>query len=118
MSDHIENAGACLIGRLVYAGDLTVNGETVSGVAVEIDREALASQPIPMHERMAVVPAELAEGWTVKYEDWKRLADAAAWLARACKDRLPCGHFAKLDQEYTAVREILSPTRNQPPKPI
>lgn len=117
MSDHIEKSGECLIGRLVYAGDLTVNGETVSGVMVEISRETLAAQPIPMYQRMAVVPAELLNGWTVKYEDWKRLADAAGWLARACKDRLPVGHFAKLDQEYSAVRKILSATRNHSPEP-
>lgn len=44
------------------------------------------------------------DGWMVKYEDWKRLADASA-----CKDRLPPGHFAKLDEEYSAVRAIFSP---------
>ncbi len=106
-----SDAHGCLIGRLVWAGDLTVNGESISGVTVEIDRNTLASQQIPMYERVAVVPAELLDGWTVKYEEWKRLADAAAWLARACKDRLPCGHFAKLEEEYSAVRAILAPPK-------
>lgn len=62
-----------------------------------------------LYQDVAIVPAELAKGCTVKYDDWKRLADAAQWLASACRDRLPPGHFAKFDEEYSAVRAILSP---------
>lgn len=48
------------------------------------------------------------EGWTVRAEDYDRLRTAALWLARACRDRLPPGHFAKVDEEYTEVRRLLS----------
>ena len=45
----------------------------------------------------------------VRLADYRELADAALWLARACRDRLPIGHFAKIDEEYEAVRAIFPP---------
>jgi hypothetical protein len=98
-----------LVGRLIWAGNLTVNGEDMAGVAVEISPDNLRGKPMPMYQEVEIVPAALLDGWTVKYEDWKKLADAAQWLARACKDRLPPGHFAKIEEEYSDVRNIFSP---------
>jgi hypothetical protein len=47
--------------------------------------------------------------WTVKSADYDRLAEAARWLRSACKDRLPPGHYAKLDEECRAIDAIFSP---------
>ena len=64
-------------GKLVWAGNLTVNGEEMTGVAVEISPENLAGKPLPMYQDVAIVPAK----------DWKKLADAALWL-REQRDNL------------------------------
>ena len=49
------------------------------------------------------------DGWTVKADDYDRLREAAIWLRRSCKDRLPVGHYAKLDEECRAIDAVLSP---------
>jgi len=102
-----------IVGRVVWAGNLTVNDEEMTGVAVEISPEKLGGKPLPMYQEVAIIPVAELDGWTVKYEDWKRLAYAAQWLACACRDRLPPGHFAKLDEEYNAVREIFRPAASK-----
>lgn len=44
--------------------------------------------------------AQSDEGhWTVRADSYDRLANAARALRSACKDRLPPGHYAKLDEE-------------------
>jgi hypothetical protein len=43
------------------------------------------------------------------------LREAAIWLRRSCKDRLPVGHYAKLDEECRAIDAVLSP--NEPDEP-
>ena len=48
------------------------------------------------------------DGWTVKADDYDRLREAAIWLRRSCKDRLPVGHYAKLDEECRAIDAVLS----------
>ncbi len=48
------------------------------------------------------------DGWTVKAEDYDRLAEAARGLRCACRDRLPPGHYAKLDEECRAIDALLS----------
>ena len=54
------------------------------------------------------------DGWTVKADDYDRLREAAIWLRRSCKDRLPVGHYAKLDEECRAIDAVLSPSnRNE-----
>jgi len=55
------------------------------------------------------------DGWTVKADDYDRLREAAIWLRRSCKDRLPVGHYAKLDEECRAIDAVLSP--NEPDEP-
>ena len=50
-----------------------------------------------------------ADGWTVRAEDYDKLATAARMLASACKHQLPPGFFAQVEEEYRAVRELLSP---------
>lgn len=51
---------------------------------------------------------EATAGWTVKESDYNRLAAAARELRTACKDRLPPGHYAKLDEECRAIDAILA----------
>ena len=73
------------------------------------------------HPRAVQVATEILEreldGWTVKAEDYDRLREAAIWLRRSCKDRLPPGHYAKLDEECRAIDAIFNPNpiyANQP----
>lgn len=65
------------------------------------------------HEEAKQLVAEILEreldGWTVKAADYDSLREAAMWLRRSCKDRLPVGHYAKLDEECRAIDAILSP---------
>lgn len=47
-----------LVGLLVFAGDLEVNGEEISGCAVDIDRATLISaKSLPMYQRCVIIPA-------------------------------------------------------------
>ena len=46
-----------LIGKLIYAGNLTVNGEEITGCVIEIDREILESiQSLPMYQECVILP--------------------------------------------------------------
>lgn len=47
--------------------------------------------------------------WTVRKDDYDKLATAAKWLLRSCRDRLPTGHYAKLEDECRAIDAIFSP---------
>ena len=47
-------------------------------------------------------------GRTVKAEDYDRLREAATWLRRSCKDRLPRGHYDKVSEECREIDAILS----------
>ena len=38
-----------------------------------------------------------------------RIREAAHWLARACKDRLPSGHFSKIEEEHDKLMAIILP---------
>lgn len=42
--------------------------------------------------------------------DYDKLKEAALWLARSCKDRLPPGHFDKVSEEVRDVNKLLSPS--------
>ena len=56
MSD--DNCVSPLVGRLVFAGDLEVNGEEISGCALDIDRPTLiAAKSLPMYERCVILTA-------------------------------------------------------------
>jgi hypothetical protein len=61
-------------GRLVVAGDLSVNGESLSGVAIEIPPDKLKGVALALYKGVTI---------------------------------LPPGHFAKLDEEYSAVKDAL-----------
>lgn len=51
-----------LIGRLVWAGDLTVDGESITGFAVEMERAALAQAKVPLYQSVALYrTSELVE---------------------------------------------------------
>lgn len=52
-----------LVGRLVFAGDLEVNGEEISGCALDIDRATLiAAKELPMYRECVIITlAELVE---------------------------------------------------------
>ena len=56
-----ETGGDCvsrLVGLLVFAGDLEVNGDEISGCAVDIDRATLISaKSLPMYQRCVIVTA-------------------------------------------------------------
>lgn len=41
--------------------------------------------------------------------DYERLANATRALRSACKDRLPPGHYAKLDSECRIIDHLLNP---------
>lgn len=45
-----------LVGELVVAGDLEVNNERFSGVALMIDRATLAAVKLPLYQQCAIVP--------------------------------------------------------------
>jgi hypothetical protein len=47
--------------------------------------------------------------WTVRKDDYDKLATTAKWLRRSCRERLPPGHYAKLEDECRALDAILSP---------
>jgi hypothetical protein len=57
-----ESAAHNLIGSLVWAGNLTVNDEKMTGVAVSISPENLAGKPLPMYQEVAIVPAARLAG--------------------------------------------------------
>jgi len=42
-------------GEMIFAGDLTVNGEAMTGVAIQCEREALMGVPLPMYREVEVV---------------------------------------------------------------
>jgi hypothetical protein len=46
---------------------------------------------------------------TVILEAVDRLSNAARWLRRSCRDRLPPGHYAKLEDECRELDAIFSP---------
>jgi hypothetical protein len=48
---------------------------------------------------------------TVSAHDYARLVDAALALRMACKDRLPPGHYAKLDEECRDIDALLTPPK-------
>lgn len=58
--------------------------------------------------------AKLGE-WTTRAEDYDKLKEAALWLRRSCKDRLPPGHYDKVSEECRAIDELLSPKRQGQP---
>jgi malate synthase len=73
-----------LVGLLVFAGDLEINGEEISGCAVDIDRATLiAAKSLPMYERCVIVTAAELQ----KMED---VIDAAKCI-RHWHDREPDG---------------------------
>ena len=48
-----------LVGRLVFAGDLEINGEEISGCALDIDRSTLiAAAELPMYRSCAIIPID------------------------------------------------------------
>ena len=48
-----------LIGTLVYAGDLDVNNDQLSGCAVEIDRATLIkATALPMYRKCVIMPVD------------------------------------------------------------
>jgi hypothetical protein len=48
-----------LMGELVFAGDLVVNGEEMSGCALIIDRATLiASNTLPMYQKCVIIPVK------------------------------------------------------------
>jgi len=49
----------------------------------------------------------LAGSYTVDATEYDKLAEAALWLSRACKDRLPPGHYDKVSEECRTVDSIL-----------
>ena len=52
-SDRMER----LVGLLVFAGDLEVNGEKLIGCTLELDRETvIAAGPLPMYEQCVIIP--------------------------------------------------------------
>ena len=58
-----------LVGRLIFAGDLEVNGEEISGVAVEMDRATLiAAAELPMYRECIVLRLDRL---TDLIQDWK-----------------------------------------------
>jgi hypothetical protein len=54
-----ENGGDCvsrLVGRLVFAGDLEINSEKISGCALDIDRATLMrAAELPMYRPCAIL---------------------------------------------------------------
>ena len=48
-----------LVGRLIFAGDLDVNGEEISGCALDIDRATLiAAAELPMYRDCIILPMD------------------------------------------------------------
>lgn len=103
---------------------MSEKGQTVSvgstgglgGSAPTADIERAINELLLVRNAIGVSAAEIAEvvyreigEWTVKAEDYDKLAHAARWLRRSCKDRLPPGHYAKLDEECRAIDALLSP---------
>jgi hypothetical protein len=85
----------CLAGRLVWAGNLTVNGEEMKGVAVEIAPENLAGKSLPMYEGVAIVPVA----------DYEGLFE----IAMAAKEVVPC-----VSELVEASREVLEMMARKP----
>jgi hypothetical protein len=105
-----------LVGLLVFAGDLKINGEEISGCAVDIDRATLiAAKSLPMYERCVIVTdAEL--------QKMEAVIEAAKCI-RHWHDRDPDGmivsaeHVRKLwaalhDLEANAKGDSQSPAKN------
>jgi hypothetical protein len=55
-----------LVGRLVFAGDLEINEEKISGCAVEIDRSDLSASKIPMYKTCMIITQD--EYWEMRAE--------------------------------------------------
>jgi hypothetical protein len=53
--------------------------------------------------------SSIGSQWHVPAEDYNRLLVAARRLRSACKDRLPPGYYAKLDDECRALDAVLKP---------
>jgi hypothetical protein len=73
-----------LVGLLVFAGDLEVNGDEISGCAVDIDRTTLkAAKSLPMYQRCVIVTAD-------ELQKMEAVIDAAKCI-RHWHDREPDG---------------------------
>jgi len=45
-----------LVGEMVVAGDMEVNGEKFSGIALMIDHATIAAVKLPLYQQCAIVP--------------------------------------------------------------
>jgi hypothetical protein len=48
-----------------------------------------------------------SEGWTVQASDYDRVSNALRALRNACEDRLPPGHYEKLEEECREADVVL-----------
>lgn len=97
-----------IFGELIRAGTFVTGNEEVTGLLIEMTREELtAVERLPMYRKVAVVVED--DVWTVRADDYDRLAKAAGELHAYCKDRLPPGYYAQLDDKCRAVDAILNP---------
>jgi hypothetical protein len=65
-----------LVGRLIFAGDLEINGEQMTGCALDIDRETLiAAKKLPMYRDCIILPMD--EYTRIMAERENAISDAA-----------------------------------------
>jgi hypothetical protein len=75
-----------LSGTLIFAGDLMVNGEEITGVALVCDRETLATaKALPLYQDCAIIPLSEATEPAEHSEDKTKLAYAESNLAILAK---------------------------------
>ena len=89
-----------LVGILCFAGDLEVNGEEISGCALEIERPAIAANHLPMYRQCAILPIA----------DLRKLVEllVAAKCIRLWHDREPDGMIVNAEH----VRKLWAALHN------
>lgn len=93
-----------LVGQFLFAGDLDVNGESISGCALEIDRETLISaESLPMYDQCVILPAADLEDMK-SMQTHRRVMD---WHSQSDEGlRLRCGELTP--QEIRTIRSVLN----------
>lgn len=100
-----------LTGELVRAGTMIVGGEEITGYAVSSSIEELRKvRHLPMYRRVAIVPEELIDGWTVPAVNFDRVYDALRALRSACRSRLTPASYGQIDDALAEADTALTAT--------
>ena len=91
-----------LTGKLLFAGDLAVNGEKITGIAIGIDRDTLRDvERLPLYDNVAVI-------FPGKLEELQRI-NVRRQIAQHTKEKLESAHDPILTDEVLSAHRLPIP---------